>query len=809
MMPPTDADPRPAPRPPPEAPPLDGSIDRRAAALVLGAMLAFSFMPVFTRAAGASVLGVSAWRALFVFLAFALAAALREGAVLRRPSAETLRLGLLLGLAQALASATFVGGYALTTVANTIFLHNLAPVVVFPLAYLAFGERPRGAALAGVGIAVLGVAMLSGVSLFQVAHFASARFLLGDGLALLSAVGYGAVLVLTRASRRANTPLFSTLAVAWLVAAVVLGLLGLLAGELSIGASAVGWTFGLALVCTTLPFFLLNLGMRRLGAGTTAVLSLAEVLFATLQGALLFGEALAPVGWLGGALVAAGVLYALLGEGDGDREPGGSGDGPAAELSPALRRARGPRVALALLTLNVGAILALSQAGAGAHLLAGVGALALARLGPGVAGHGLSARGARLLSFAGAGLSAAAVWGVGGRDLALSAASPVVLGAAAVYGLTDAWLAAREPAAERDPASPLRLGAAGLALAQALALLDHPQASLALQAGALLALLGAAAPLAAGLRGRLSGGLGPAALQREAPLAALTRPRWAAAAAGALWLSGGLSVVGPGEVAVVERFGAPRPALAEPGLLLHAPPPVDRLRRLAVGAARRAPLLSGGALLLCGDQSLLAVEASLHYEIDDPQAFLYGAVDAEAALVELGRAALIDTIARRSHEEVLTTGRAEIEAAVLADTDRAAAQVGLGLRVRGVQLGTTRIPAPALGAFLEVISAAEARLTEINEAQAFAARVLPEAGGTAVTRVAAAHGRAAAAVSRARAHDALLRALSEGGAAAPALTRDRLRAEGLERAWRGKRLVVLPENVTYEGLLPQVEGQTP
>ena len=806
MIPPTD----PEPAPPPPAPADDrlsgAPLDRRAAALVLGAMLAFSFMPVFARAAAAPVLGVSAWRAFFVFLSFALAAALREGSAARRPSPETLRLGLMLGVAQALASATFIGGYALTTVANTIFLHNLAPIVVFPLAYLAFKERPRGAALAGVGIAVLGVALLSGVSLFQVAHFASARFLLGDGLALLSAVGYGAVLVLTRASRRANTPLFSTLAIAWLVAAVLLAGVGLVAGELAIGLPALGWTLGLALICTTVPFFLLNLGMRRLGAGTTAVLSLAEVLFATVQGALLFGEGLAPVGWIGGALVAAGVLYALLGDGDGDPE----GD-PARPpgLSAAARQARGPRLALALVALNVGAVVALMQAGAGAHLLAGVGALALARLGPGVAGHGLSPRAARLLSWAGAGLTAAAVFGVGGRALELSAASPLVAGIALLYVVVDGWLAAQEPAAERDPAATLRLGAAGLALAQGLALLEHPQASLALQAGALVALLGAAAPLAAGLSGRLTAGVGPTALRREGALAGLVQPRPAAGVALVLWLSGGLSSVGPGEVAVVERLGAPQATLARPGLLVHAPPPIDRLRRLQVGAARRAPLLSGGALLLCGDQSLLALEASLHYEIEDPHAFLYGAVDAEAALVELGRAALVDTIARRSHEEVLTTGRAEIEAAVLADTDRAVRQVGLGLRVRGVQLGTTRIPAPALGAFLEVISAAEARLTEINEAQAFAARVLPAAGGEAVTRIAAAHGRAAEQVARARAQDALLRALSTGGAAAPALTRARLRAEGLEQAWGGKRLLVLPDTVTYEGLLPQDRGQTP
>ena len=69
--------------------------------------------------------------------------------------------------------------------ANTIFLHNLAPVFVFPLAWWLFQERAGSAAVTGAVIALFGVALLSGVSLFQVSHFASSRFLLGDFLAFV------------------------------------------------------------------------------------------------------------------------------------------------------------------------------------------------------------------------------------------------------------------------------------------------------------------------------------------------------------------------------------------------------------------------------------------------------------------------------------------------------------------------------------------------------------------------------------------------------------------------------------------------
>jgi membrane protease subunit HflK len=278
-------------------------------------------------------------------------------------------------------------------------------------------------------------------------------------------------------------------------------------------------------------------------------------------------------------------------------------------------------------------------------------------------------------------------------------------------------------------------------------------------------------------------------------------------AAAALWLSGGLSAVQPGERAVVERFGAPLPAVRGPGLAVHAPPPIDRLRRVEVGRARRAALIEGGGQVLCGDQSLLSLDANLHYEIDDPKAFLYGVNDPEAALVELGRAAVLERVAGRSHEDLLTTGRAAVEADVLADLSAASAQVGLGVRVLGVQLGGVRVPAPALGAFLEVISAAEARETAINQAEAYAAGLLPAAGGAALTRTAAAHARARGRVAQARADAALLEAWASGGAGAAALTLQRLRLEGLERAWTGRRLLVLPAGVQLEGPLPAPQAR--
>ena len=88
------------------------------------------------------------------------------------------------------------------------------------------------------------------------------QFLMGDFLAVISAVGYAGVLVWTKMTRRANLPILGTLFFAWTIAAVALIVICLLFGSMQISMNALLWTIGLAIVCTNIPFYLLNKGMQ-------------------------------------------------------------------------------------------------------------------------------------------------------------------------------------------------------------------------------------------------------------------------------------------------------------------------------------------------------------------------------------------------------------------------------------------------------------------------------------------------------------------------------------------------------------------
>jgi membrane protease subunit HflK len=769
----------------------------RPVLLVLGAMFAFSLMALFAREAQANILGVAAWRAVFVAAVFGVWAVAKEGGVpALKPDPVTLRWGAWLGLALAIASSTFVGGYALTTVANTIFLHNLAPVVVFPLAWWLFQERANSAALAGAGIALVGVALLTGVSFFQVAHFANAKFLLGDMLALVSAIGYAAVLVLTRLTRKENTPILGTLFIAWTVAAAILVTVALLFGGLRVPSSALLWILGLAVISTNLPFYLLNLGMRQVSAGMAAVLSLSEVLFATALGMVVYGEHLAPIGWIGAALAGLGVLYAV------NQRGAVEGDKPSGEpvgLEGRTQTARVLRLLVGLVLLNGGVALVLSGAGPTAPLLAVAGLLVLARYGPGLTNAWLDGRFARALRWGAALIAAAAAGACFMRAGALSVHSGQIAVFLAVVAVAAEILLVRmETDAQRD-AHPLVIAALLLfVIAHVARGIEHGMADVFAEVANFTLGWSALGLVLAGLGGTLM----QAAPGRGGVVAWFEGPaRWAAAGRRpwvigiCLWIVGAVRIVPTGSVGIIERFGAPLSQTDGAGLFVRLPPPIETLTIVDVSVVHRVSLIAGNRALLTGDHSMIDISGVLHFKVSDAERFAYGTGDPDAVLAATARAALIEVVIRRSQDSVLTTGRKEVEHAVLASTQLRADALDLGVEVVAIHLNRTAVPPPVLGAFLDVISADEERLTAINEAEAYAADAIPVARGEAIAVVLTAQGDehriGAAAIAEADVFDAV----SDGGKRAPALNRARLTWESLEHHLGKAKLILAPADV--------------
>jgi len=241
------------------------------------------------------------------------------GLLLARPAALRSALahpGLwLLALSSGLNNVAFNWAMTVGDVVRVILLFYLMPAWAVLLAWKILGERPTRAAFLRLLLAFAGVALV----LLPDAS-AAARLAGGLSMADVLALTGGFCFALTNVTlRRLNTVPGDARMLAMFAGCCALGALGACAG-LAAGllppppAPAPGWVLlGLGLAgALLLGNYALQFGAARLAAGTTALVMLSEVVFASVSSVLLTSATLAPRTVLGGALILLAALLAAL-----------------------------------------------------------------------------------------------------------------------------------------------------------------------------------------------------------------------------------------------------------------------------------------------------------------------------------------------------------------------------------------------------------------------------------------------------------------------------------------------------------------
>jgi drug/metabolite transporter (DMT)-like permease len=244
---------------------------------------------------------------LFAFLALRFAIA---SATLAVPGTTRVRsLGRAGAAAGALLGALLGAGYALqtaglerTSVSSTGFVTGMYVVLTPVLALLLFRDRLGRRAALGVALAAVGLALLSGV------HGGS---LAGDLLVLAGAAVYSLQIVLMERFAPRYDAIAFTL-VEMLAAFAGLLVVALAAGQLHVPH---GWTVWGALLVTgvfasALAFLAQTWAQRRTTATRTALAFSLEPVWAAFFGITIAGDRLGAVGFLGCAVIMAGILLA-------------------------------------------------------------------------------------------------------------------------------------------------------------------------------------------------------------------------------------------------------------------------------------------------------------------------------------------------------------------------------------------------------------------------------------------------------------------------------------------------------------------
>jgi modulator of FtsH protease HflK len=326
--------------------------------------------------------------------------------------------------------------------------------------------------------------------------------------------------------------------------------------------------------------------------------------------------------------------------------------------------------------------------------------------------------------------------------------------------------------------------------------------------------------------------------------AAWQRMHWWVALMAVLYAFSGVTIVKPDEVAVVLRWGrlvGETPALQQhgPGLLFAFPKPIDEVVRVQVkhvwevsvttlapasfdfdtqytmgGLETLDPIKQGYALT--GDQNIVQANMVARYRISDPAEWAFYGAKAEDVLRVEVTAAMVRSLGEMGVDRVLSDGRKTLIAVA---TRRA--QMGLdashsGLELTSLELTRLAPPSALAGDFDAVQSAFVESQTAQNKAQAFAQSAIPQAQAEADRGIQSAHAEADSELASARGEANAFRSLEREYRANPAVIRERLYRDAIEKAISSAGTVLWvppPVGGNYHGfrlsITPPVAGERP
>jgi membrane protease subunit HflK len=270
-----------------------------------------------------------------------------------------------------------------------------------------------------------------------------------------------------------------------------------------------------------------------------------------------------------------------------------------------------------------------------------------------------------------------------------------------------------------------------------------------------------------------------------------------AAAVAGLWALSGFYIVQPNEEAVVTTFGAYSRSEG-PGLRYHLPAPIERAEKVAVTSLNRIDI--GGtaeadvpqeSLMLTGDENIVNLDFTVTWRVADAPRYLFATHNPEEAVKAVAESAMREVVGKTPLELIFTSGRGQVQIQAAELMQRTLDSWGAGVQVVEVQIRSANPPQEVVPAFREVTNAEQDADSAVNEATAYRNRVVNEAKGDAAKIVQAGQAYREQAVREALGEAARFNQIYGEYRHAPAVTRQRIYLETMERVLNKSNKVIL------------------
>ena len=278
---------------------------------------------------------------------------------------------------------------------------------------------------------------------------------------------------------------------------------------------------------------------------------------------------------------------------------------------------------------------------------------------------------------------------------------------------------------------------------------------------------------------------------------------------------GSFYTIGEQENAVVTTFGVPQ-TVTSPGLHFKIPyaQQVRKVDMTIKGFAIGYDLYSNTSkpeesLMITSDYNFVNVDFFLEYRVTDPVKYLYNSADAVAILKTLAQSYIRDTIGLYPVDDVITSGKSQIQSEIKDKITSRMEQEDLGIQLVNLTIQDAEPPtAEVLAAFKEVENAKQGKDTALNNANKYRSEQIPAAQAEADQIYRQAEAAKESRINEANGQVARFNAMYEEYRKFPNITMQRMYYEAMETLLPGMQVILTDESGNQLNMFQFDAGKT-
>lgn len=251
------------------------------------------------------------------------------------------------------------------------------------------------------------------------------------------------------------------------------------------------------------------------------------------------------------------------------------------------------------------------------------------------------------------------------------------------------------------------------------------------------------------------------------------------------------------EQAVLVTFGKPK-AVTETGLHLKLPliQQVQKVNTTIQGFPvgyneADNEVVESESIMITSDYNFIDVDFFVEYRISDPVAYLYASREPEQILRNISQSCIRNVIGSYVVDDVLTTGKSEIQAKIKEMIMEQLEEQEIGLMLTNITMQDSEPPtAEVMEAFKKVETAKQGKETTLNNAEKYRSEKLPEAEAEADQIIKKAEAAKQTRVNEAEGQVARFNAMYEEYKKNPEITKERMYYEAMEDVLPDVKLVI-------------------